>query len=319
MSTLQDGELAVRLPSADERGGPAAPLALRELLVEAGDLKRVRSAGRYGSIAERLFARGWACLTGGASPDEVALEIAATALAATRLCDLDAAFLSAAGLPDESVTRILVAGFDAVTEAVEEPLRSRLRERLIAREDMREGSVPAFVGALASQPRAGVTCPGKARILLEPPENHAEHCLVVAVYGVVLSPFYRADPGVVFLAAMAHHFHNAAMPDAGFTGEMLLGDDLADVVATTAGWALDELEPDLAETVERARAVLPDDATAEGRAFHAADSIDRVLQIAQHLRAASLTMETVLDDMELVHAGPVKGFQDRVLRDMRIP
>ncbi|WP_204268457.1 hypothetical protein, partial [Escherichia coli] len=76
------------------------------------------------------------------------------------------------------------------------------------RREMAEGRVPAFVAALAEQPRAGVTCPGKPRILFEPPENHAEHCLVVAVYGVVLSPFYRADPGTVFLAAMAHHFHN---------------------------------------------------------------------------------------------------------------
>jgi 5'-deoxynucleotidase YfbR-like HD superfamily hydrolase len=179
--------------------------------------------------------------------------------------------------------------------------------------------VPRFVAALAQQPRAGVTCPGKPRILLEPPENHAEHCLVVAVYGVLLSPFYRADPTTVFLAAMAHHFHNAAMPDAGFTGEMLLGDHLWPIVGRCSEWALDELQPPLRETVRAARLVLPDDATAEGRAFHAADSIDRVLQIAQHLRAASLTMDTVLGEMELVHAGPVKAFQDRVLTDMRIP
>lgn len=85
------------------------------------------------------------------------------------------------------------------------------------------------------------------------------------------------------------------------------------------GALLNELEPTLRETVRSARSVLPDNATAEGRAFHAADSIDRVLQIAQHLRAASLTMDTVLGDMELVHASPVKDFQDRVLRDMRIP
>ncbi|MGU3540203.1 hypothetical protein [Methylobacterium sp. A54F] len=284
-----------------------------------GDLKRVRSAGRDGSIAERLFARGWAALTGGAEPEAVALEITATALAATRLCDLDAAFLTAAGLPVAEVTRILVDGFDAVTEALDPALRDRLRTRLRDPEPLATGAVPGFVGALAHQPRAGVTCPGRPRILLEPPENHAEHCLVVAVYGVCLSPFYRADPATVFLAAMAHHFHNAAMPDAGFTGEMLLGDQLGPIVATTTQWALDELEPSLRERVARARAVLPDDATAEGRAFHAADSIDRVLQIAQHLRAASLTMETVLGEMELVHAGPVKGFQDRVLRDMRIP
>ena len=299
--------------------GPAAPLPLRDLLVEMGDLKRVRSAGRDGSIAERLFAQAWGALTGGASPEIVASRITATALAATRLCDLDAAFLSAAGLDAAAVDGVLCAGFDAVTEAVDPALRATLRDALRSRDALPTGPVPGFVAALAAQPRAGVTCPGRPRILLEPPENHAEHCLVVAVYGVVLSPFYRADPATVFLASLAHHFHNAAMPDAGFTGEMLLGAHLWPIVARTSGWALDELEPGLRESVARARAVLPDDATAEGRAFHAADSIDRVLQIAQHLRAASLSMDTVLGEWELVHAGPVKGFQDRVLRDMRIP
>ncbi|MDP4021557.1 hypothetical protein Q8W71_02890 [Methylobacterium sp. NEAU 140] len=301
--------------------GPAAPAALRALFVELNDLKRVRSAGRDGSIAERLFAQGWALLTGGAAPEDVALDITATALAAARLCDLDAAFLTAAGLSEEEAAGVLRSGFDAVTEALDPDLRARLRARLSPREPAEPGFVPGFVGALAEQPRAGVTCPGRARILLEPPENHAEHCLMVAVYGVCLSPFYRADPATVFLAAMAHHFHNAAMPDAGFTGEMLLGDHLGPIMATATGWALGELDEtgDLRDAVERARAVLPDDATAEGRAFHAADCVDRVLQIAQHLRAASITMGTVLDEMELVHAGPVKAFHDRVLRDMQIP
>ncbi|MCJ2106177.1 HD domain-containing protein [Methylobacterium sp. E-041] len=299
--------------------GPAAPAELRDLLVEMNDLKRVRSAGRVGSIAERLFAQGWSALTGGAPAEDVALDVTATALAATRLCDLDAAFLAAAGLPDAAVSGVLVEGFDSVTTALDPHLRDALRDRLRHRAEHPQGTVPGFVAALAQQPRAGVTCPGRPRILLEPPENHAEHCLVVAVYGVVLSPFYRADPATVFLAAMAHHFHNAAMPDAGFTGEMLLGDHLGPIMARTTQWALDELDGPLRESVERARAVLPDNATAEGRAFHAADCIDRVLQIAQHLRAASLTMGTVLDEMELVHAGPVKGFHDRVLADMRIP
>lgn len=297
----------------------AAPAALRELFVEMNDLKRVHSAGREGSIAERLFAQGWSLLTGGAAPDDIALDITATTLAATRLCDLDAAFLAAAGLSEAAASAVLVAGFDAVTCDIDPDLRARLRGRLAPRPPGRPGPVPAFVSALAKQPRAGVTCPGRARILLEPPENHAEHCLIVAVYGVCLSPFYRADPGTVFLAAMAHHFHNAAMPDAGFTGEMLLGDHLGPIMAVTTAWAMSELDGPLRGQVERARAVLPDDATAEGRAFHAADCVDRVLQIAQHLRGASTTMAAVLDEWELVHAGPVKGFHDRVLRDMRIP
>ena len=298
---------------------PAAPRALRALLIELGDLKRVRSAGRRGSIAERLFAQGWSSLVGGADPEDVMLSVTATALAAARLCDLDAAFLERAGLDERDAAGVLVAGFDAVTGEIDAGLRARLRSRLGNPGRLPHGQPPGFVAQLAQQPRAGVTCPGKQRILLEPPENHAEHCLVVAVYGVLLSPFYRADPATVFLAALAHHLHNAAMPDAGFTGEMLLGDHLQPIVERMTAAALDELEPPLRETVRRARAILPDGATGEGRAFHAADSIDRVLQIAQHLRAASLTMDTVLGEMELVHAGPVKAFQDRVLTDMRIP
>ncbi len=43
------------------------------------------------------------------------------------------------------------------------------------------------------------------------------------------------------------------------------------------------------------------------------------MEIAQHLRSASLTMDIVLGDMALVHDGPVKGFHDRVLAEMRIP
>lgn len=305
--------------SAMTGGGAAAPFELRELFVELNDLKRVHSAGRLGSIAERLFAQGWASLTGGSDHETVALDITAKALAASRLCDLDAAFLASAGLGRDEVGEVLVSGLDAVAKAVDSDLKERLVRVLRAGEAVKAGPLPAFVAALSHQPRAGVTCPGRPRILLEPPENHAEHCLMVAVYGVVLSPFYRADPAVVFLAAMSHHFHNAAMPDAGFTGEMLLGDHLGPIMARTTQWALDELDPSLRRTVASARAVLPDDATAEGRAFHAADCIDRVLQIAQHLRAATLTMGTVLDDMELVHAGPVKEFHDRVLADMRIP
>lgn len=213
--------------------GAAAPAALRALFVEMNDLKRVRSAGRDGSIAERLFYQGWALLTGGAAPEDVALDITATALAATRLCDLDAAFLAAAGLSEAETSVVLQAGFDAVTDTLDLALRARLRLRLAPHGSRRSGFVPGFVAALAGQPRAGVTCPGRARILFEPPENHAEHCLMVAVYGVCLSPFYRADPTTVFLAAMAHHLHNAAMPDAGFTGEMLLGDHLGPIMAVS--------------------------------------------------------------------------------------
>ncbi len=140
------------------QSGAAAPEALRDLLVEMNDLKRVRSAGRTGSIAERLFAQGWGRLTGGAAPDEVALDITAITLAATRLCDLDAAFLTAAGLSEEATSAVLIAGFDAVTGDLDPDLRVRLRARLAPRPAVALGSLPGFVAALAQQPRAGVTC-----------------------------------------------------------------------------------------------------------------------------------------------------------------
>ena len=293
-----------------------APAALLTLFRELGVLKRLHSAGRRGSIADRLFRAAWGALAVGDAPAEIAFRVTGAALAAARLGDLDGAALRALGLDDAEVSAILARAFDAVAEAIPEPLRATLRRRLGQLDVADDAGLPPFVAALEAQPRAGITAPGRPRIMLEPPENHAEHCLIVAVYGVLLAPTYGADPETVFLASLAHHLHNAAMPDSGFTGEVLLGEHLDAVIATAAAAALDQLAPALRAEVEFARAILPDAETPAGRAFHAADVIDRVLEIAQHLRAATLTMDVVLGEMELVHAGPVKGFHDRVLAEM---
>ena len=141
----------------------------------------------------------------------------------------------------------------------------------------------------------------------------------MAVFGALLSPFYHADPVTVFVAALAHHLHNARMPDSGFTGEMLLGPHLDVVCARATDDALAQMAPSLRAHVVEARKILPHADTPEGQAFHAADVIDRVMQIAQHLRAASTTMADVLDDLALVHDGPIKPFHDRVLADMQLP
>ena len=288
----------------------ASPTIL-SLLRELGDLKRVRSAGRDGSIATRLFRAAWRGVLEGA--DDGALATTAQALAAARLGDLDAAVLRPAGLADAEILQILWAavravGSDLPASEVEALARACRLVPYAAAE------LPPFVAALEAQPRAGVTCPGKPRILLEPPENHAEHCLVVAVYGVLLAPSYGADPEAVYLAGLAHHFHNAGMPDAGFTGEMLLGEHLHAVMSHYTDACLAQLPPAVAARIRTARGILDDAATPEGRAFHAADVIDRVLQIEQHLRGARLTMGVMLDDMALVHEGPVKPFHDDVLR-----
>ncbi len=176
--------------------------------------------------------------------------------------------------------------------------------------------MPSFVARLSDQPRAGATCPGLGRLVLEPPESHADHCLAVAVFGVILAPTWDARPDTVFLAALAHHLHNALLPNSGFAGEVLLGEWLEPVMANATMHALAELPHPVRAKVEAARSILPNVETPEGRTFHAADTLDRVLQVEHHLRAAGTTMEFVLRRMELVHAGPVKPFQDAVLESM---
>jgi 5'-deoxynucleotidase YfbR-like HD superfamily hydrolase len=276
---------------------------------ELGELKRIRSAGREGSIAERLFADAWSALVEGQALEDVTRATTAAALAATRLGDIDRVILAAIGVTAADAEAIIGR---AISEAAEE-LPPAVAAMLRAAPLLGTGTPPPFVARLARQPRAGVTCPGKPRLLLEPPENHAEHCLMVAVYGVVLAPLYGARAETVFLASLAHHLHNALIPDSGFAGEVLLGPHLEPAFARATEIALAELPALLAQSVREARAILPDAETPEGRAFHAADTLDRVLQIEQHLRAGRATMSYVLDDMALVHEGPVQGFQKSLL------
>ncbi len=295
----------------------AAPARMRELLGELGDLKRTRSAGRHGSVAERGFVAAWAALCAGEEADAVVETSVAAALAAARLGDMDVDKLRELGLDDTATAAVLRRAFDAVAPALDPEQAAILGASL--GKDLPVGLVPPFVAALCEQPRAGATCPGKPRILLEPPENHAEHCWAVAVFGALLSPRYGADATTVFLAGLAHHLHNASMPDSGFTGEMLLEEHLVPVCAAATERALDELPPDLRGDIVEARGILPDADTPEGRAFHAADVIDRVTQMAQHLRVATVTMPVLLDEWALVHDGPVKAFHETVLAEMGLP
>ena len=298
-------------------GVAALSAALLPLFRELGDLKRVHSADRPGSIADRLFADGWAALVAGTPAHAVMRVIVARAVAAARLADLDLAKLQALGLSHAEAIAVLMRAFDAVAGPLDPALAVMLRAAL--GETLPAGAVPAFVARLARQPRAGVTCPDRPRIMLQPEENHAEHCLVVTVYAVLAAPAFGADPGAVFLAAMAHHLHSAAMPDAGYSGEVMLGDQLDGVIATARAQALVELEPDLRRTVVAALEPIANDVSPAARAFHAGDVIDRVLEIEHHLATARVTMGDVLDTYGLVHDGPVKPFHDRVLAAVGLP
>ncbi len=289
--------------------------AMLPLLREVGELKRIYSAGKHGSIATRLFAGGWSALVSGASAGDVALKITALALAATRMGDLDAAKLGELGLSTTRSTEIQLAAVNEVAASLDPGLVAALGAALAENAEIIDAP-PAFVAQLAEQPRAGVTCPGKPRLMLQPAENHAEHSLIVAVYAVLLSPVYAADPATAFLAGMVHHLHSAAMPDSGYAGEVLLGDDLDAVMERARNLAMAQLPQAMLVPVTDALTQIADDAAPAAKAFHAADAIDRVLEIEQHLRAATATMTMVLDDYALVHDGPVKPFHDRILAEI---
>ncbi len=294
------------MDGGSSRGGPGA---LTPLAGELGDLKRVRDAASPESLAVRAFRQAWARLSAGEPADTVALSVTAATLAAVRLGGLDAATLESLGVAQP--TQILQRGFDEVTGSVAPSLRAELRRHLGLAAPL--GGVPAFVEALVRQPRAGATCPGKPRLVLEPPENHADHCLVVAVLGAVLAGHYGADPATVFVAGLAHHLHNAALPDSGFAGEVLLGEELAPLMARLFDREIATLPAPVAAVVRAALATIGDVQTPEGRAFNAADVMDRVLQMRHYERVAAFTTSQALGDLELVHAGPLQAFHQGVL------
>ncbi len=302
----------------DALPGRAGHLAgLVPLAVELCDLKRVRDSSNPDSLASRLFRRGWGALAAGQEVREVALGTTADAVAAARLGGIDRVVLVGAGLSAEEAGSVLQRSFDEVAAPIEAGHAAALRAHL-GREAV-EGRAPAFAEALIRQPRAGATCPGKPRIVLEPPEGHGDHCLVVAALACLLAPCYDADPATAFLAGMAHHLHNAFLPDSGFAGEILLGAHLEPIMARLFARELATLPDPLPGATRAALDLIRNADTPVGRAFHAADVIDRVLQMRHYEQVAQFTTGQALDDMELVHAGPVQAFHTAVLRDAGLP
>jgi 5'-deoxynucleotidase YfbR-like HD superfamily hydrolase len=292
-------------------GRPSGVGALTPLAAELGDLKRIRDASSLDSLAVRAFRRAWGRLAAGEDARVVALSTTADALVATRLAGIDRTVLQAAGV--SSPAAILRRSFDEVSLAIAPGLRGVLAGHI--GDSTGSNPAPDFAEALIRQPRAGATCPGKPRLVLEPPENHGDHCLVVAVLGTVLAGLYCADPAVAFVAGMAHHLHNALLPDSGFAGEILLGDELGPLMRRLFERELATLSAPVANTVRGALDTIGDANTPEGRAFNAADVMDRVLQMRQYERVASFTTSQALDDLQLVHAGPLQAFHHAVLAE----
>ncbi|MGH3914019.1 MAG: HD domain-containing protein, partial [Pseudonocardiaceae bacterium] len=269
-------------------------------------------------------------------PGRVAALECAAALAGARLAGVDAGVLRACGLPATDAVEVLARAVDQVGSALHPSALARMHRALpelvdAAAEANIHGTAaafvetpafveapafvetPAFVEALCRQPRAGATAPGRPRLIVEPPENHGEHCWAVAVYGTLLAEDLGADPGEVFLLGLAHHLHNATLPDAGFAGDVLLGTHVDALVPRLTEHVLATLPVPLAIRIRALLELRADATTSTGRAFHAADVLDRVLQVHHHARAAGFTTDQALVDLELVHAGPVKDYQDAVL------
>ena len=288
--------------------------SLLPLFRELNDLKRIRAAGRQGSVAERLFLRSWARLVSGEALVQVALQETAHAVAAARLAGIDAQVLADGGLSAAERRTVLRSGLDAVAGPLDGPLAARLREALSADALPFSCDAPPFAACLAQQPRAGATRPGFRRVVLEPAENHADHCGLVAVYGVLSAPLYGADPAQAFLTGLSHHLHNARLPDAGDAGDVLLGHALKPLMEAFRSQAIAELPPSLHQPVRDAISVVYRADTPEAKAFQTADVLDRVLEMEWHANSAAFTLSIALEDMDIVHPGPVQVFQQSIMR-----
>ncbi|MGB3848493.1 MAG: hypothetical protein WA958_00885 [Tunicatimonas sp.] len=300
---------------------------LRALLVELEDLKRQQPAHYSQSIASTLFTESWQRLLAGEDTERVATTITAKAVIAVLLPGCDAHFIREAGLEKSAVVEIYqkalrTSAYQRVDEGLYELLlasTSPLADEYFAEvsgsklsdDDVRRQAW--FVDVLCRQPRAGATKPGRPRLLLVPPEMHADHCLTTAVFAALLSPVFGTSPGPPFLTGLSHHLHNAVLPDCGFGGEVLLDEWLSDIIRRAQDKALAALEPQLAQQVREAIDRHENLNLPEGQAASAADVLDRVLDVQWRTRAAHVKDEDILDELELVHEGPIKSFQTELL------
>ena len=301
-------------------------LRFSRLFQELQDLKRQQPAHYAHSIATQLFLDAWQLLWDNTAPEEVAYHITARAVTAILFPGVDEAFFTAARLPREAAESILRDALDRSTDGL---LTPEVAERLHGEvrhlaagfyrpTPTREYTLSPALHLLTRQPRAGATRPDVPRLLLVPPEMHSDHCLLTAVYATLCSEHYGAEPGAAFLCGLAHHLHNAYLPDCGFAGEICLGDHLLPVINNCRREALRELPDALRLQVRDALRYHETIDAPEGRAISAGDVLDRVLDVKWRTRAAAVTDRDILGDLDLVHDGPLKSFQMSLLNDLRL-
>lgn len=301
---------------------------LAAVFAEVQDLKRQSPAHLDGSIATGLYREAWGRYLVGESATDVADVVTAKALVSVLLPGCDERFWAPAGIPYDDAEEMMTGALSTTasgqlgdqTQAALRRAVGEVRDEYERRsrgdelpDDYRGVELPEDVEALCRQPRAGATRPGFARLVLVPPEMHAEHCILTGVYAALAAEYYGADRGLAFRAGLAHHLHNALLPDCGFAGEVLLGDHLDGVIARGRERALRQLPDHVADPTRSALAHHETIRSPEGRAVSAADVIDRVLDVKWRTRAAAVTDADILSDLDLVHEGPLKDFQSDLL------
>lgn len=288
---------------------------LLPLFRELTHLKRIRVAGEPGSVAQRLFRRSWLRLIAGEEPEAVALQETAHAVAVTCLAGIDAKVLANGGLDEAERRQIFRCAYDSVATGLENNFAALLKGALTAAPLVIPAvEAPSFVDRLAEQPRAGATRPGHPRAVLEPAENHAEHCAIVAVNAVLAASCFGGSIALPFVTGLTHHAHNAYLPDAGDAGDTMLGEHHSRLMETFREKSLSQIPASLRVLARDSldavyRADLP-----EARSFQAADSLDRVLEMEWHARSAAFTLDTALGELDIIHPGPVQAFQLEIMR-----
>ena len=298
---------------------------LTPLLRQLNGLKRVRSAQlrlfrRQPSRVDHTFARAWWRLLDQEDADRVALSETAELITGVTLGPATPDAFARFALQPYHVKEIATAAFNEVADAIAPDLRGRLRATFDFPLNAIETLSPIIDGVepLLAQPRAGATHPTQPRLFLEPAESHGDHCGMVAAYGVLLSPHFDADPTTAFMIGLAHHLFNVHLPDLGFAGDRVLAKSGHHERVMDEAWRLgfagiEKVNPNLANRVREALTHTKRTDTPEAKTFHAADVIDRTLEMAWHAEAAGFTLADAMGRMNIVHEAPEQALQREVL------
>lgn len=300
--------------------------ATAELFAEVQDLKRIAPVGTQYSLADDLYVAAWQSVLAGEDWSVVADRTCATALLYVLFPGVDHRFFQAARFSPSQIAEVCNQAFERTIEgrldtATAERMRVALRDvikQFVSPATPATEALPEVVKLLRTQPRAGATHPEHPRLVLSPAESHADHCLMTAVYAGLCAAEYGADPGEAFVCGLAHHLHNAYLPDCGWAGELALEPYLTQVITECRATALTDLPEHLRPRIRHVLRHHESLATPEGYAISAGDTLDRVLDVKWRVKAAAVTDAKVLGDLDLVHPGPLKDFQTDLLNETNL-